>query len=294
MTDILNDPYLHLIFIGFCAGISAVVLSWFWALTPLRPPPAALFISIAFLTSLSFIHKAPIFLWIGTLVLTASGWISERIPRFRFTVRILLIAAGAALLAFLSYESKTSLLEHFSFVAIVAFSCLLYPFNLKFESSRMIPLILVASAGGILIIVPDTEGPFLLFGISIAALLFAVKRVPFFGASGAAAFAGTAMWMVFESGKGRLASIVVAVACFGILLTFPLTSAVVPWRRSIVSGFLWFLLHCLSISLVIDHVRTTPNVTRAVIVSGYALLIPFVAGLLKRIDPLERNFDSKK
>ena len=81
-------------------------------------------------------------------------------------------------------------------------------------------MLLAASVVGIALVVPDTEAIAVLVGTSVPiAVLGWPARLATLRASGAAAATALTVWVAATEAAGRPASLVGAVACFGLLLT---------------------------------------------------------------------------
>ena len=285
----MYDELLYLYFLGLHVGLIAVLMSWLWTIMrlPAELPPALLIV-VAFFIALSIVREVYLGVWMTIALFTGSAWIVEKFLQNRFKARLLAFAASSTILAIFYYETHDWLLRLLLVASVVILSCAIFVFENGFDRKRWIPLLLLSSAGAIFVTVPDTEGPLVLLGIFTATLLFPSKSISRFFGAGHAAFAGMFMWMIFEAGKGRPASIMTVAGCLGIFFVIPILTKILSGRRQNLSGVLWFVLHCLSISIVINYARATSDLRISAIAAGVAILIPLFVSTLFAITRLPR------
>jgi hypothetical protein len=116
---------------------------------------------------------------------------------------------------------------------VVVTGGLLADVDRRWRERGLVPPLLAVTAGGVLLTVPDTEHAAVLAGAA-AVLGLCGWPVPLasLGLPGAFVAAGTVAWVALQGGVGRPASVVGALACWGLLAVGPLVDRGTRTRRS--------------------------------------------------------------
>jgi hypothetical protein len=118
--------------------------------------------------------------------------------------------------------------------AVLLGGFLLGDFDARWRRRGLGPVLLVISAGGIFLTVPDTEQALVALG---AALPLALLGWPWplarLGRAGAYAATGVLLWVVAAGSGGRGSAVAGGVACLGLFVVEPLARALDPAHRSV-------------------------------------------------------------
>jgi hypothetical protein len=221
----------------------------------------SLLIVIVFLACEISLRQVPWYAWFGSLILFISGIVKNKIA-----FRLILIVTGAAFLGFWCIQDL--------WIRGIVIALTLWLSLSLASSTALLYLLLPFTLAGILTTVPDTEETGFLLGILIAPMMLAWRLRPSLTtAAGASPLAGLVAWAICCNGQGRPESIFVSIGCLGMLAIFPLLKTL----GRTTSSWVLLLLHCLSIVIVLEFARTTPDTSRALFTAFAALAVPGIA-----------------
>lgn len=225
LHDLLVQPGFGL---GLALGVAFAVGCFALALlaSPSRRPVAV--VGVAFwlatwmatkFSSISFHDPGIVFLALA--LLGVAGTASARL-RLAFLPRLLLALPGAMLIAATRDVGAPAFTRPFLIIFVVVGAAAASEWNRWKPVTDAGPLLLLLSAAGVYVCVPDTEHAAVALVVAIPlAFLGWPGRYASVGAGGAAAFVGVLAWLAGTDGYGRPSAVVGAAACVGVFAFVP-------------------------------------------------------------------------
>ena len=225
MSQLFDDGGLQ------AALIAAVVLSSAAFLARRALPVGWSSIAVAgSIVGLAYEHRVvPELVW-ALAVLAAAGWVAARVSsnvRGAAVAGAALAVPGGVVLAQAVDESASTWMRAVTVVAVVlaaplAFACVQ-------RASRLAPFLVLVTAIGILVCVPETGPVHCVIGALAVAVVYGVFVVV--GEPPAAVYplVGLLVWAAVSGGASRPGSVVGGIACFGVLAMPPLVGRSRPW-----------------------------------------------------------------
>jgi hypothetical protein len=216
--EVLTGPAF---FTGIIAGATALVIGWLAYLLfneGKRPSRAGgLVLTVAAVAAIAVVDQIPSGAVLGIAFLAVAGWLPLPV-----IFSPLLALPGAMLLAFDGGITSADWVPWFIIVAIVLAAPLVASFDRAYAPTG-IPFPMYALAVvGLFFTVPDTEVAVVLLGTALAGTFLGWPKPLFaLGRGGAFALVGLFVWVAGTGGSARPVTVIVAVACLGLLVAEP-------------------------------------------------------------------------
>jgi len=215
--------------IGF--AVLAVGVTWSLAKHRRELPVAGLLIAAGFLAALDVTYGVDPKVWIGAVLLGAAGAIGS-LGGWRRLPAMIASFGGAGFLAVSVRDALPTghirvgdlvpWFPWFLLFVIPLVGILVSDFDRR-NRTVSVPLLSI-TAVGLFFLVPDTELARVLLGVALpVALLGWPLPTARLGTAGAYAATGVLFWAAAIDGRGRPATLIVTVACFGLLVAEPLS-----------------------------------------------------------------------
>jgi hypothetical protein len=210
---------------GAASGALALVLTLLARVAlPARddPPPLggpALLVAVA--VGFGATEGLPGLLLAG-LVLAVLGGAAAEVLRWSPIVAVPLAAPGAALVVAAAPAGTRAWAAALAGAAVLVVGALLTGMDRRWRARGLGPPLVAVTAGGVLLTVPDTEHAVVLAGATaVLGLLGWPVPLVSLGAPGAFVASAAVAWVALQGGVGRPASVVAALACWGLVLLEP-------------------------------------------------------------------------
>jgi hypothetical protein len=168
-------------------------------------------------------------LLLAALVLAALAGSLAEIRRWPPGVAALLAVPAAVLVTVAAPAATRTWGSVLAGVSVVVVSGLLADVDRRWRDRGLVPPLLAITAGGVFLTVPDTEHAVVLAGATaVLAVLGWPVPLASLGMAGASVAAAVVAWVALQGGVGRPASVVGAVACWGLLAVEPLVRSRPP------------------------------------------------------------------
>jgi len=268
------EKLASLILLGLFSGLVVISAGFCWSRLLQRYgwPGSAIgsLIALSFLIWETAIRRVPIRALVAMLLLAGTALIPDDEKKIVSAPRLLLIASAGVLLA--SIIDEPMRLQGLLVVCTVCVTFAFAGFDKRHIATNQTQLLLLVTMVGILTIVPDTEKVALFVGILLAATLLALP-LRLAALEQTEMIAGLFVWIICVGGHGRLASIIASIGCLGLLLAEPLVCLVAKNKYLTNRGtpIFEFIIHCVSIAIVLRLARTTPDIEQAAVAVAAAL-----------------------
>jgi hypothetical protein len=206
---------------GILAGGTAVVIGWLAYLLfnegdrPSRT--GGIVLTVAALTAITVVEEIPSIVVVGIALLAIAGWMP--LPSI---FSPLLALPGALLIAFDGGIPSADWLPWFITIAIALAAPLVASFDRAYAPTGLPFPTYALAVVGLFFTVPDTEIAVVLLGAVLAGTLLGWPKPLFaMGRGGAFALVGSFVWVAGTGGAARPVTVIVAVACLGLLLAEP-------------------------------------------------------------------------
>ena len=216
--EVLTGPAF---FTGIIAGATALVIGWLAYLIFSdgdRPSRAGgLVLTVAAVTAIAVVNEIPSSVVLGIAVLVVAGWLP--LPSI---FSPLLALPGAMILAFDGGITSADWVPWFMIVAIALAAPLVASFDRAYASTGIPFPTYALAVVGLFFTVPDTEVAVVLLGTVLAGTFLGWPKPLFaLGRGGAFALVGLFVWVAGTGGAARPVTVIVAVACLGLLVAEP-------------------------------------------------------------------------
>lgn len=219
---------------GLVFGAGALVLAWGSGLVRRRRTRVGgVLLALAALLALQVAGSVPPGMWWGLGSLAVAGLAVQTWPALSpFGAAIAI--PGAWLVGMEAALPGDRWVRWFVVIVIVIASPLVSRFAAHPVTGTWAPMMFAVFSIGIFLSVPDTEEALVLLGVSLPMVALSLPGSPSrFGAGGAYASVGVALWVIASGGVGRPAAIIGATACLGLLLADPVARLISPGRGSL-------------------------------------------------------------
>ena len=276
---------------GLCVGFVVLAAGVILAVVTHRRniPVGGVLIAAGFLAALEIRYGVATGVWVAAGLLIAAGLVGS-LGKLARGPALLLALGGAWMLSVAVRDAVPSgrvpvgelvpWFPWFVFVAVPVVGVLVSDFDRR-NGAPSIPLSGITVLG-LFFLVPDTELARVLLGVALPAMVLGwpwpAARL---GAPGAYAIAGILLWAAAIDGRGVPAALIVVIACFGLLVSEPLSRLVVgsrapkQWRPS-----LWVVAGIVQLATATAASRLLPSGVSLMGAAVFTLALLLIAGAL--------------